>query len=184
MRNKCNWITCLLVIISILIIAGFSIFKLVQTNNKLRKSIPYLQIGEKINNFDLLDKDARKINSSELHKDNQLSLIFIFSRPCTKCNKNVIYWQRLSRLVSGKANTYGIVMDNPGTAFAFEESANLDFKIYVPENIQGFQERMRIKLNFSQTILYKNGVRYMKLGDLDPDNAKQIIKIVRELIKQ
>jgi hypothetical protein len=175
--------TYLLIIVAILVVAGFTIFKLIQTNKDLHSHIPNLLQDETIKYFDLLDKDGRELDISALNTQNPV-LLFVFSRPCTKCNKNIIFWQKLTEIAQNKVDVYGIVLDDLGKAFEFEEEAKLNFKIYVPENIKKFEKNLRIKLNFSQTIVYSNGVKYLKMGNLQGEETVKIIKLLRNLKKE
>ena len=175
--------TYLLIIAAILTISGFTIFKLIQTNEELRQHIPYLLPGEAIKYFNILDKDGHELDLSALNS-NRPALLFIFSRPCTKCNKNIIFWQKLAEIAMNKVDIYGIILDDLGKAFEFEEEAKLNFKIYVPDDIKKFEENLRIKLNFSQTIVYFNGLKYLKMGDMDSEETIKIIKLVKILLKE
>lgn len=171
---------CVAVILSIIVISGFSIFKLLKLNEQLRSKIPYLLPDEKISYFTLLDKDARRIEVSALSGPAP-SVIFIFSRPCSRCNKSIVFWNKIAELSQGRVNVYGIVMDSLGAAFEFEEKAKLKFKIYVPENIPRFQESLRVILNYPVTILYhKDGVKSLKIGDLENEDALRFIKLLKK----
>lgn len=175
----------MVICLSVVLVSGFLIFRLLQINTQLRTKIPYLLPDEKIEYFDLIDKDAKKIDSTVLSTASTAkpSLIFIFSRPCSKCNKNIYLWQKIAEISKGRINVYGIVLDSLGAAFDFEESANLNFKIFVPEDITKFKNSLRIVFNFSMSILYDNGVKYMQLGELQSDDAVEIIKLIKTLIK-
>jgi peroxiredoxin len=171
---------------AVVVVSGFMIFRLLRLNDQLRAKIPYLLPDEKIKYFNLVDKDAREIDSAVLSAPgtSKPSLIFIFSRPCSECNRNIYLWNKIAEIAKDKVNVYGIVLDSLGAAFEFEESANLNFKIFAPEDISKFQRSLRIILNFSMSILYHEGVKYMKLGDLQSDDAVEIIKLVKNLIKE
>jgi peroxiredoxin len=179
MKNKTFYIT--LVLTGILIISGYTNFRLYQVNAKQRDSLPYLLKGESITYFKMLDGSARTIDKSTL-TGKRPSLIFIFSRPCSPCNKNIVYWKKMATLLGDKVNVYGIVLADASHAFNFSETAKLNFKIYVPENISTFSDALRIKMNLSQTIIYhNNSVLNLKLGDLNGQEATDFIKMVKRL---
>ena len=170
-----------LIIVSILIIAGFTIFRFIQTNKKTRNSLPYLTQGEKIKYFDLIGEEGEKTDSLFL-QSNMPSLIFIYSRPCNPCNKNIIFWKKIVEILDGDVSVYGIILDDQNEAFSYSRNANLNFKIYVPEDLDRFIEELRIKLNFSQTIVYHKGLSFLKLGELESEEVVNIIKLTKSLI--
>ena len=171
MRNYIKFIPLL-----IIIILSIFIIKLIGTNNSLKESLPYLIKGEKIKYFNLIDNDGKKIDEKILKHDFP-SLIFIFSRPCSPCNKSITYWKRLSSILKGKVNVYGIVLSNATEAHSFSSNAKLNFPIFIPEDINIFIKNFRIKINLPETILYKNGVVHLRLGEI---NYKDVTQIVRK----
>jgi hypothetical protein len=182
MKNKT--LIIVLTIGGILILAGFAVFKLYTLNQEAKANLPYLLIGEKIEYFDLLDENAGPINVSAFDGDRP-ALIFIFSRPCSPCNKNIVYWRKMVEILKDEVNFYGIILDNPTQAFNFSDEAQLNFKIYVPRDLDKFILKQRIKLNYSQTILYSgNKVRYLKLGPLEGDEAVNIINMTKKRIRR
>jgi len=172
MRNYLKFITFLIIIILFVFI-----IKLVGTNNSLKESLPYLVKGEKIKYFNLIDKNGKRINEKVL-KNNSPSLIFIFSRPCSPCNKSIIYWKRLSSILRGKVHIYGIVLNTATEAYSFSSNTNLNFPIFVPEDINSFIKNFRIKINSPETILYKNGIVHLRLGEI---NSKDVTKIIKKV---
>lgn len=87
MKNKTFVIA--LIVVGVSILFGFTVFKLYRLNQETKANLPYLLIGEKINYFDLLDKDANQISVSAFKSDRPV-MIFIFSRPCSPCDKNIV----------------------------------------------------------------------------------------------
>ncbi|MCP4221443.1 MAG: hypothetical protein GY765_42855, partial [bacterium] len=169
------------VIISISILSGFGLFKLHSKGMEYKSAIPYLLHGEAIDYFDLLGEDSQSADHKTLQSELP-SLIFIFDRPCSPCNKNLAYWKRIAGLLEGKVNVYGIVLGNMQDAFNFSETSKLNFGVFVPKNVQQFVESMRIKINLPQTIIYHNNkVQYIKLGNLNGEEATDIIKTSRTL---
>lgn len=182
MKEKSKKFFCISIFLSIVIIAGLIIVKLLNLNNQLRSKIPYLLPNEKITYFTLLDKDAERIDASVLTGPKP-SVIVIFSRPCSKCSKSIFAWKKIAALVKDEVNVYGIVLDSLSAAFEFEETTNLNFKIYVPEDIPKFKAGLRVILNYSMTMVYLDGVKSLKLGDLETVDAGRLIKLLRQLIQ-
>ncbi|HLP48116.1 MAG TPA: hypothetical protein VK469_19390, partial [Candidatus Kapabacteria bacterium] len=171
-----------LIIITISVISGFGFYKFYQVNKKLRAAIPYLFPGEKIEYFDILGQDAKIKNLSDLNS-NRTSLIFIFSRPCSPCNKNIVYWKKIASILGDKVKAYGIVLGKINETFELTEKTTLDFDVYVPENLPKFIEMFRLKLNFPQTLIYQDHkVIYQKLGELEGEDAAVIIKKAQETV--
>jgi hypothetical protein len=171
-----------LVLVGIIILAGFAIFRLYQINQKTKQELPYLLQGENIECFDLVDEDAQQVDAS-VFSSGRPALIFIFSRPCSPCDKNIVYWRKMREILEDQVDFYGIIPGNATKAFNFSEKAKLNFKLYVPVHLNEFIQKMRLKLNFSQTILYARGeVKYLKLGKLEGEEAVNIINMAKELI--
>lgn len=181
MKNRT--LIIVLVIAGILVLSGYAIFKLYRMNQQAKANMPYLLIGEHVEYFDLLDEDANPISASTLEKDRP-SIILIFSRPCSPCNKNIVYWRKIAEVLEKDVDIYGIVLGSASEAFNFAEEAKLNFKIYVPEDLEKFIKKQRIMLNFGQTILYTadNGVNYLKMGPLEGDEAVSIINMAKKMI--
>jgi peroxiredoxin len=173
---------CFIVLILVAIFSSFLILKLVRVNNRLQEFIPYLISGEKIKYFDLIGINNEKIALNHIKESKKPILIFIFSRPCTPCNANIVYWKRMSEILKDKATVFGIVLDDFKNAHNFSLSANLNFEIYVPHQINRFIKSFRLEFNFSQTILCRsNEVRIVKFGDLNNDEALRFITSVKKI---
>lgn len=179
MKNKT--LILILTLTGLLILSGYTVFRLYQVNERNRAALPYLVNGESITYFNLVDDNAQSSDRSILD-DSRPTLIFIFSRPCSPCNKNIVYWKKMAKLLKDKANIYGIVLNDASKAFSFSEEAKLNFKIFIPQDLDTFIQTMRLKMNLSQTIIYHNGgVRKLKLGELDGKEAIQFIDAVRKM---
>ncbi len=87
----------------------------------------------------------------------------------------------MREIFEDQVDFYGIIPGNAIEAFNFSEKAKLNFKLYVPVNLNEFIQKMRLKLNFSQTILYaRDEVKYLKLGKLEGEEAVNIINMAKE----
>ncbi len=162
------------IIIFLLIIL---LFNLVLTNKKLKESFPYLTKGEKIEYFDLLDKNAKELGK-EVLKKNYLNLIFIFKRPCSTCNGNVLYWNRIAKILKNKVKIYGIIPGTPSLMFDLSKKAETNFKIFVPENLKMFISENKIKTDKAYTILLKRNKIFLNIvGNLSGDDYLKIIRV-------
>jgi hypothetical protein len=110
-----------LVLVGIIILAGFAIFRLYQINEKNKQELPYLLQEENIEYFDLIDEDANQIDASVFDNGGRPALIFIFSRPCSPSDKNIVYWRKMREILEGQVDFYGIVLGDVTTAFNFSE---------------------------------------------------------------
>jgi hypothetical protein len=181
MKNKALNIT--LGVMLIVSLCGYAIFKLHRINEQTKANLPYLYIGEPIQYFDLISDDSQKINTS-VFNSGRPAMIFILSRPCTPCQKNLHYWRNFKEIFDDRIDFYAIALTDALSATDFSKHAKLKFKLYVPEDLNKFIQKMRLKLNLSQTILYaQNEVKYLNLGDLEGDEAVNIITLAKKLIK-
>lgn len=181
-KSKDRTFSLVLVIIGLTLISGFGFFKFYQVNQELRAAMPYLMPGQAIEYFDILGQDAQSRNVSILEGDKP-ALLFVFSRPCSPCNNNIIYWKKIAALLKNKVKVYGIVLGKIDETFELTEKAKPGFDVYVPEDLETFIKSMKLQLNFPQTIIYRNNrVVYQKMGDLTGPDAASIIKKAKSLI--
>jgi peroxiredoxin len=169
--------------VSVVVVTGFMIFRLLQLNSQLREHIPYLLTDEKVEYFDLVDRTGGKINAAHL-ADSRPNLIIIFSQPCSGCDKNIPFWKKIADVAGEKIKIYGVVLDRFGAAFEFENKANLNFDIHAPEDIEKFKESLRIKFNYAQTLVYQDGVKMSHIGELDHRETIKIIKLLSKLMSK
>lgn len=171
----------ILIIISILIIGGFTSYKLIQKNKIVKNSLPYFTVGEKINYFDLISESGDSIDVSAL-KENKPVLIFIFPTPCSSCDRNLAIWKKITAFLENGIDVYGIILNEMSEVVNLRDKKSPNFSLYVPLQLDEFLEKFRIKSNLPQTILYDKGVRFLVLGELEPTDAKNLIKLGREII--
>lgn len=176
MKNKYFFLCASL--IAVILVLGFVIIKLINQSHMLRSYIPHLLVGDKIEYFELVGMTGEPVDLELLNPD-QPTLIFIFSRPCTTCDKNIEYWKKIARMVEGRADVFGIILAAPEVAIDFAEKAKLRFEVYVPNNIDSFIEHFHARLNISQTILYQGMVRQLYIGELTGELAGRLIDSIR-----
>lgn len=154
---------------------------LILVNTKLLDSIPFLRIGEKIHYFNLLDMSGKKVNSDALNEKG-IKIVFIFARPCSICNRNIVFWNKISEIVGEKTVCYGIIIDSFAGAYNFynDYKKQLKFDVYVPESIDTFVKKNRIMLNMPQTILLDTKILYSRIGDLDGNETTKLINSINK----
>lgn len=169
--------------LAIIILCGFTIFKFYKIKEENRANLPYLEIGESIKYFDLIAEDSSRIDKT-VFNSGRLAMIFIASPNCTPCQKNFPYWRKFKKILGDCSDCYGVVPTDAASAFNFAERMKLNFKIYVPIDLNMLVQAMRLKTNQAQTILYaQNEVKYVKLGNLDGSDAAHIINLAKKLVK-
>lgn len=178
--QKKNLTTITLLLATCLIISLFSLYKFFKENRYLRQSIPYLLPQEKIQYFSLNDVQANSIDKTVL-ENNPVSLIIIFQRPCSPCDKNTPFYKKMAEAIKDDAHVYGIVANNIEAAIDFSDKAKLNFTIYAPEDLKRFIETFRLTLHLPQIIVYTSKVEYVKVGYLSGEEAIKIINTIRQL---
>ncbi len=151
----------------------------------LENAIPYLIPGEEPANFDLIGMDNQTVSAERLEK-NDLSVIFVFERPCNACNKNINYWKKFSGLLKSapKVEVFGVVLDNYEDAFNFAQRAGLDFNLYVPRDPRVFVDAFKVRLNLAQTIILEGKkVVAVKVGNLQGRELKELMETVRNTLR-
>jgi hypothetical protein len=169
-----------LVLISIIVVCLYIIYKQNQRYNSLVNSFPSLTKDERIKYFDLIEvnkeKSEAKMISESILSNKKPSVIFIFSRPCTPCEKNIVFWKKIQKILSNKIEVYGIVINTPSDAFDFVNKVELPFPIYIPKDRDKFINKFRLHWKVSQTIIsIKKLVKYIKIGNLTSDDTKNLI---------
>lgn len=171
----------LFIALALLIFSGFTNYKLFKLNRQYRNALPYFLVGETIDYLELQSTDENVPGLREL-PDNKLSILYIFSQPCTPCDKNLIYLKKFARLLDKSITIRGIVVGNLSEGYEFTQKAKLDFNIFVPEDLNRFIEAFRLKLKQSHLLVCKGKeIRFVKMGELSSDEFTQILKMIRGL---
>jgi len=173
-------IKTLLFVLMVLFLASLFIIHKQHTKiSFLKGNLPYLLPGEKIDYFDVLNTKDERLGLSNI--DNNATLLFIFERPCTRCNKNIKVWQKIAQIVKRKnnVNVYGIVLGDPKDMFNLAGMMKLNFDLCSAVDQTKLIDSLRIRLNLPQTVLLKNGkVSSVLIGELTGDNYTKILKKV------
>ncbi len=160
----------------------FLLIKTVSIKNNLKELYPHLIKGEKVGYFDLMDKNSHR-TEIEILKENNISLIFIFKLPCSTCSGNILYWNRIARILNGKVKIYGIVPGIPSQMFDLLNEAKLNFKIYIPNDFNKFIKKNKVKTNLSYTIVCLKGKIILNIpGNLTGDDYLEIVRVVKLLL--
>jgi peroxiredoxin len=177
--NRLYWFVALL--FSIILVLGGIVFHLIKQKRMLENQLTSLAIGQSIDYFDVVNVKEEVMDAS-LINNGRSSLIFIFSRPCSPCNANIIFWNRMARICEGKANVFGIVIDDLEQVSQLSENKKVGFDLYVPAKIETFINKNRIDSNQAQTVLYKDGeIDSIVVGELDGDSYTQLMRKLKKL---
>ncbi len=177
MKNKSNYLIAVLIVTNIICLILIVIQN--RTIDNLEMNTVSLAPG-----ISLPPLDLSPINQPTEAESKKIKLIFIFKSPCSACNANLSAWKRLAGYFEKKIDTLGIVLDGNFEAQRLMDDASVDFKLYVPEDVDRFKEKMHIKLNMAQTIIVlDNKVIYVRLGTLKHTDIEGILKTIKETLK-
>lgn len=157
----------------LLVISAFAIARLIAVNRSLRQSLPYLLKNETINYFELIGENGNQINHEAI---NRPTFIFIFSRPCSPCDKNISLWNTFAELFQEKMDIFGIVLEEPEAIGYLREKVKLNFPLYSPRDINKFIPAFRLRLPHSQTIIINGKVTFQKTGELTQNDFSRIVE--------
>jgi len=170
-----------IILLHLSVLAGLVIFRQDQQIKLLKNSLPFLALGEKISYFDLLDEKQVKIDKEAIHRG-KISLVYIFQRPCSPCDKNIILLNKLIGQFAGKVEVYGVVIAGFQEFINQVDNLKANFKLYYPEDPERFLARFRLKTNLSQLLVYSDRVTYLALGELDNADILTLIDFMRKEI--
>lgn len=151
---------------------------------RLKESMPFLTEGEEIEYFRLVDTEDKEITETDLQ--NGPALLYIFRMPCSTCNSNFKYWNRMSKILK-KHNilSYGIIPGNASEMFTLAESRTVFFRLCTPCDLGKFKEAFRLKTDLSQTLLIDKGeVHKIKPAHLNGKTFRAFINEAKKLNKE
>lgn len=167
--------------IALLIFSGYLNYRLFNLNRQYQNALPYYIVGEKIDYLDLQSTDENVPGLKEL-PENKVSILYIFSRPCTTCDKNLIYLKKFGRLLDKSVAIRGVVLGNLSEGYEFTQKAKLDFNIFVPEDLKRFIHEFRLKFSYSQLIVCRGKeIMFVKMDELSTDEFVRILKMIRNM---
>ncbi len=179
--NKLRFFIVLSIVLFIIsLFLGFTLWRCMGANRGLAEEIPYITTDQPIKYFDLTGVDESRVTLEDLKK-REKSLVFVFSRPCTPCNKNVVFWNKLAQVLGKQVKIYGIVLSDLTEAYNFSNKAKLFFDVYVPDEVEAFVEAWKIRSNQPLTVLLRDGKpAFVVMGLLEAEDTGEMIKRIRE----
>ena len=143
----------------------------------LRKEIPHLIPGDYALPVEVINLEGKIefINFNNKRK----TLLFIQVDSCIPCDKNLIFWRRLSYQLKDKARVLLISLKELEEARNLKLYLKVDIPVYTPKNKEKFIQDYKIS-KFSQTILI-NGtgkVKWTKASELNADDYFKLKKLV------
>lgn len=179
---KKNYLNIIYVLVVLLVVL---LFIRIKKEDGYKEKLPYLVEGERIEYFELIGLNNELINSDFLKKS-EISLIFIFKEPCGVCNGNLIYWNRIARILKDKdVNIYGVVLGGKEKSDKLNKEAVLNFDVYFTKDRDKFKKYFRLKHNFAQTLVcIKNKVFMNIFGKLEGELYTECLKTIKILIKK
>ena len=177
--KKTMFILCLISILVIFILS-YIIIKQNKSLLELKNSIPHMVIGETIDYFDLVCENGITINATVFNQKQKYkySVIFILSRPCAPCNKNLPFWKKISSIKN--VDAYGIMINSKSEMINFSKSMKLNFNLFCPINTKRFRKAFKIKNKLSHTLLIKSrSVLFAKVGELSANDYFKMTKILK-----
>ena len=168
---------------AVIVLLSYTTVMALRQNNLLKNALPYVLQGEQINKLELIGTDSNLTEGKPELNSNFPLLLFIFSRPCSPCNENIIYWKKITEILEPLGITsYGILLTDLNSAVNFSTSAELNFKTFVPSDLHDFLKQFRLKLNSAQTIVIQGKkVEYLKIGKLTGDDTIEIISQCKKI---
>ena len=164
-----------LILLCVSLFLGVSFWKCVNTNRRLAEAIPYITTRETVDYFSLTGVDTSRRTIEDLNNSPQ-SLIFIFSRPCTPCNQNILFWNKLAQITGPNTKIYGIILTGLTDAYDFSQKTTLSFDIYTPDDPEIFKKVWRIRTDQAETILMRyRQPTFVQVGNLTVEDTKAII---------
>ncbi len=174
----------LILIVSLLLVFSGIIFNLARQNKILKSQLTSLALGQSIDYFDLVDMNETVIDKSVLNREKG-SLIFIFSRPCSICNANTIFWNRMAEISKDDVEVFGIVLDDFPQVLALSKNKKINFNLFVPANIERFIGEFRVYSNQAHSILYYNGkVESIAVGELSGESYTEMMRKVKRIVRK
>ena len=91
-------------------------------------------------------------------------------------------WNRMAKIIS---NSYCVLLGDASEAFEVKENANLSFDFYVPNDIDKFKKKFRVKINSVPTLLCRgNKVVFVYNGKITGDVFTHICRLADKVSKE
>jgi hypothetical protein len=177
MKQKLIIFLVFLLLVSVFVNVRFLVGR---SNFVHKKSVPYLLKGEKLGELNLIDLKGQIFINTFL-EDKDITLLYIFSRPCSICNKNINQWNKIVKILKGQINVLGIISDSSSEDLEpFRNENRFGYKIYTTVDSTKFKNDFRIILPYAQTLIFKNNVlKKTYIGELSGEQTIQIIEYIK-----
>lgn len=163
---------CLILLAVVVLITIYFQIKSKIKSDFLREQIPCLLIDEKVGDFMVISAKSTAGPETLDLKDGML--LFVFSRPCSSCEKNIPFWNAIAELCDNVI-IKGVIID--GNLTQQPENINIAFDIVSPSSQDDFMKKFHIRTNHAQTILIRNHrVEFIRMGILEESDLNEIVK--------
>lgn len=163
------------------IVFGFTTIRLYQYNSNLKAALPYLFKDEIITSLDLINLKLEKNEKIQL-PNSGATLIYIFSGNCVACDNNRLFLKKYAKMLGDSIKIITIIPGKLSDAYDEVGKSSFVFPIFVPENLQLFKKKFRLKLNLPQVIILSGRkVKHVRLGNMSGEDAVEVIGILKNL---
>ena len=175
-RRKLGRILWAIILIALLTV----IMKQQQSLDRTRAAAAGLPIGDEVTNIELLPAGPSGLSPRTLGGQD-FSFIFVFEEPCFPCNNNIPFWNRIQRMVRGRAECLGILV-NSGSEALKSIRRRLDFDLFMPVDPQAFSLALKMDDAGSAVTLFLRKGRVMALhrGNFRGDGFARFVNICKE----
>lgn len=167
--------------IILLLLSGYFNYKLFKVNRYYQQALPYFIPGERIDYLGLQSTDEKAPNPEKLD-DSAIQILYIFSQPCSPCDKNIIYLKKFARLLDKSVIIRGIAIGTLSEGYDLAQKVDLGFNIFIPQDLDRFKKEFRLKFKSSQLIVCRGRtVLYVKTGEISSEEFPEILNMIRSL---
>ncbi len=173
----------------IITVVGLALIGIIGTQaitiRKQRANAISLSLGESIPKLELVTLKNEPFDETIFSsKRNKVTMLCIFQTPCSSCSKAIGPWRMLANYFGDKLTVIAIIPANKQDSSNFNESGQLNFKVYQPVDAVRFRTKMRLKTKLSQTIVLKGeNVVAIKIGDLDEEDFQSLVNTINDILK-
>lgn len=167
--------------IILLLLSGYFNYKLFKVNRYYQQALPYFLPGEQIDYLGLMSTVENMPNLEKLD-DSAVQVLYIFSQPCSPCDKNIIYLKKFARLLDKSVIIRGIAVGTLSEGYDFAQKVDLGFNIFVPQDLNRFKKEFRLKFKSSQLIVCQGStIHFVKTGEISSEEFTEILNMIRSL---
>jgi len=173
-KKRSGYLVPVLILFLVLMLV-FMMFNQKKQIDRLKAGNVFLSVGDDLKQLELVDI----ANNQKTHKLNDgVSILFVFEKPCSPCNKNINFWNKIAILLREKVQTYGIIEEDFSNARETKLQNRVVFPLYAPVDVDEFRKVIPTSINLPQTVVVMNGkVSNLYVGQLSPESVKDIMQI-------